>query len=168
MADNLISDELRNLLEKKEFVYIATCQDDRPNVAPKFLIKVDKDSLFLADFLNGRTCANLKKNSNVAVSILNIDTLIGYQFLGKAHELKDGEEYEPLIKRLQDREMKFCVERIVAGVSRNNKSENFEVSFPEHFAIFRVDIEEVVIIGPEAKLVRKHRVPVVQSKVTPV
>ena len=168
MGDNLISDELRNLLEKKEFVYIATCEGDRPNVAPKFLIKVEKDSLFLADFLSGRTCANLKKNSNVAVSILNIDTLIGYQFIGKAHELKAGEDSEVLIKRLQDREMKFCVERIVAGVSRNNKSENFEVSFPEHVAIFRVDVEEVVIIGPGAKLIRKQKNSLSQPKAAAV
>lgn len=164
MADNLISDELRDLLEKQEFIYIATSNADRPNVAPKFLIKVEKDSIFFADFVNGRTAVNLKTNPDVAVSIINIDTLIGYQFLGRTHELKEKVECGLLIGRLQERELKFCVERIVAGVSSSSRSENFEISFPEDVAIFRIDVEEVVTIGPGAKLIRKQREEAFQPK----
>ncbi len=164
MPDNLISDELRGLLEKQEFIYISTCDAERPNIAPKFLIKVEEDSIFIADFLSGRTSVNLKKNPNAAVGILNLDTLIGYQFLGRAHELKEPAGSGILMNILQEREMKFCVERIVAGVSSNSRSENFEISFPEDVAIYRIDVEEVVTIGPGAKLIRKHRENMLQPK----
>lgn len=164
MSDNLISEEIRGLLEKQEFVYISTCDAERPNVAPKFLVKVKEDSIFIADFQNGRTALNLKKNPNVAVGFLCLDALIAYQFLGKAHEVKEKSAAGILMNILQERELKFCVERIVAGVSGKYRSENFEISFPEDVPIYKIDVEEIVTIGPGAKLIRKHRESIFQSK----
>jgi len=164
MSDNLISEEIRGLLEKQEFVYISTCDAERPNVAPKFLVKVKEDSIFIADFQNGRTALNLKKNPNVAVGFLCLDALIAYQFLGQAHEVQEKSESDILMNILQEKELKFCVERIVAGVSGKYRSENFEISFPEDVPIYKIDVEEIVTIGPGAKLIRKHRESIFQSK----
>jgi predicted pyridoxine 5'-phosphate oxidase superfamily flavin-nucleotide-binding protein len=158
VTEPIISEELRNFLLEKEFLYIATSWPDaRPNVAPKFLIRVDQDFIYLADFVIGRTWENLKLNPQVSLSIINIESLTGYQLNGAAEILESGDEFEGLMKDLHKREVRFSAERIIEGMQKDRKHQVFEAAFPKRLLVLKVAVKEIVDIAPTGKLKRSQK-----------
>lgn len=158
MEKYLITEDLHYFLKKKEFVYLATCASNhQPYVAPKFLIRIDGDSVYLADYVMGRAFENLKSNPKVSFSILNLDNLMGYQMTGLAQSLEKGDEFDEILKDLEKRKMHFTVERIVEGARQSKKHENFEVAFPDHLAIIKITVEEIVHIAPGGGVKKSSR-----------
>jgi len=152
----LLTEELREFLKKKEFVSIATCDDNgRPNVAPKFLIKVEGDFLYLADYVIGRTFQNMKVNPKVSIATADTDKLVGYQINGTGKVLESGEEYFRIFKEVKDLELHLSVERIISGIKNDKKYSDFELTFPDRLAVFKIKITEVVRISPAGILERK-------------
>jgi len=152
---NIISRELQHFLENKEFVHIATSdKEGRPNVAPKFLVTVDKGAIYLADYIVGRTYRNLKVKTLVSLATIDLDTLMGYQFNGTATILEEGPEYTRIMKNMRDKQIKFSVKRVIEGVHREKKYQNFEVTFPDSTVLFKVSVKEVVAISPQGQLER--------------
>ncbi|HNV23611.1 MAG TPA: pyridoxamine 5'-phosphate oxidase family protein, partial [Candidatus Omnitrophota bacterium] len=76
----MLIDAINKLLKTKEFVLVATSNlDAKPNVAPKLLIKIDRDFIYLADYVVGKTWQNLKVNPFASISFIDFEHLIGYQ-----------------------------------------------------------------------------------------
>jgi predicted pyridoxine 5'-phosphate oxidase superfamily flavin-nucleotide-binding protein len=151
----LITKELRVFLENKEFVNIATCDSEaHPNVAPKFLVTVDRNDIYFADYVFGRTFKNIQVNPQVSLATMDMDTLIGYQFNGVAHILEKGPEYTRILENTQAKQIQFSVKRVIEGVHREKKYKNFEVTFPDSIVIFKVNVREVVAINPQGHLER--------------
>jgi predicted pyridoxine 5'-phosphate oxidase superfamily flavin-nucleotide-binding protein len=156
MANVLLTEEIRYFLENKEFINIATCDfSNRPNVAPKFVVKIEGDFIYLADYVIGRTFENLKVNPRVSLSTVNIDTLVGYQVNGSAEIIDKGAQHRKLLKNVADKQIDFSVKRIIEGVHAEKKYKSFEVTFPEKVVILKIKVEEIVEIGPTGKLARK-------------
>ncbi|MDD5614477.1 MAG: pyridoxamine 5'-phosphate oxidase family protein, partial [Candidatus Omnitrophica bacterium] len=65
---------------------------------PKFLLKHEKDSIYLVDYTKGRSYYNLERNSRISIPVMDFDTLVGYQINGQAAILEDGFEYRSLAK----------------------------------------------------------------------
>ena len=62
----MFTDELIKLLEKHEFISVATCDfKGRPNAVPKFLLKVEGDFIYLVDYTIGTTWKNLKEKHTI-------------------------------------------------------------------------------------------------------
>jgi predicted pyridoxine 5'-phosphate oxidase superfamily flavin-nucleotide-binding protein len=148
--------DINEILGKREFIHIAsTDSQGRPNVVPKFLLKTEGEFIYLVDYIFGRTWENLKENPRVSLSIMDTESLIGYQVSGTAQIIEEGPGYESMVKELEERETKLSIERVISGVQRGAKHKNFELNFPQRVAIFKIKLEELVEIKPTGQLDRQ-------------
>jgi len=147
---------IKEILSKREFVHAATADfDGRPNVAPKFLLKVEDNFIYLADCVIGRTWQNIKINPRVSLSVSDRDTLTGHQINGKVEIIDKGAAYEKLLGELKRQEINLSVERIIEGIQTGTKHKDFELAFPERVIFFKVKVEEVVEIQAAGQLSRQ-------------
>jgi len=113
-----ISEKICHFLAKTEFLNFATCDfSGRPNVAPKFLVKVENNNIYFADYVFGRTFINLKKNPRVSISAINLDTLTGYQINGIARIITGGPEFKKNDKRNAVKTNKVFSQKIDRGIA---------------------------------------------------
>lgn len=151
----MIRQTLKRLLEGRKFINVATCDfEGRPNAAPKFLLAVEGNIIYLVDYVIKRTYENLKINPQISVPIVNSETLVGYQINGSVHIVEEGGEFNRLRRQLEHKVIQSSVERVVDGVHHEKIHKNFEVIFPEQIVIFKIIVSEIVEIGPTGRLTR--------------
>ncbi len=82
--------------------YVATSSaKGKPNVSPKGTLRVvDDKTIAFCDLFSRKTHDNLRKNSWIAVSVVNEDELKGYQFVGIAEEIEEGPIFEWMEKEV--------------------------------------------------------------------
>lgn len=150
---------LKNILPflpEGRFVYIGTCSFEKaPNVAPKMIIKAEKNILYLADYVIGRTHANLTLNPRASVSFIDEKTLTGYQLNGTADVIEKGEEYERLVEVFQRIKTDFTVERILLNLRTGERIPPQELAIPERMCILKIKVVEIVEIGASGSLKSK-------------
>jgi predicted pyridoxine 5'-phosphate oxidase superfamily flavin-nucleotide-binding protein len=148
--------KIRELLENREFVSVATCDfKGRPNVAPKFFLKMEQNYLYLIDYVFGTTFTNLKLNPRISISVMDKEAMTGYQLNGSVEIIENGEEYKKVEAELLQREIDLSAKRIIEGVVQGKAHKNFELSLPEKFVVFKFKLEEVVEIGHKGDLKRE-------------
>ena len=144
------------LLKAREFVSVATCDlQGRPNAAPKFILKLENNSIYLVDYIIGRTFQNIKVNPRVSISFIDSNALMGYQLNGSVEIIGNGQEYDSLVKDLSRKELELSTRRIIEGVTKGKSHEGFELGMSEKFVILKVKIEEVVEIASSGSLKRE-------------
>ena len=147
---------IKNLMIAREFISVGTCDlDNRPNAAPKFILKIEADSIYLVDYIIGRTFRNLSQNPRASLSFMDNNSLVGYQVNGTVAIIDSGKEYENIIKELQQKKIDLSIKRIIEGVERGKGHKNFEVVIPEQFVILKLKIEELVELSPSGTLTRE-------------
>jgi predicted pyridoxine 5'-phosphate oxidase superfamily flavin-nucleotide-binding protein len=152
----MINKCLKELIESREFISLASCDlEFRPNAAPKLLLKVQGDYLYLVDYIIGRTFTNLRVNPRASLSFIDSNTLIGYQINGKVEIIDSGAEYKEIFKELQHKQIDLSVARVIEGVTKGKAHKSFALAIPEQFVILKVRIEEVVEIRPSGTLKRE-------------
>ncbi len=157
-SQNIITQKVKDFLIRQTFINIATCNSEgRPNVAPKFLLQIDENSIYLADYVIGATCRNLKINKKVSLSTVDIDTLTGYQINGSAAVIEKGPEYDAFSETFRKKQIQLCVSRIVEGVHKEQRHRSFETSLSESIAIIKIEVNEIVEIIPTGEIKRKHK-----------
>ncbi len=139
--------QLSVFLQKGSFVNVGTCSLERmPNVAPKLVAKVERNIVYLIDYVMGRTHHNLKENPRISVSLVDGKTFTGYQLNGTVDILEEGEEFNKLAEEFQKIKTDFTVERILLNVRTGEKATPSEFSLPEKFAIIKAKVIEIVEI----------------------
>ena len=152
----MIAKKIAELLKEREFISVATCDfNGRPNAAPKFILKIEDNLIFLVDYTIGNTWENLRVNPKASLSFMDTDTLHGYQINGLAEVMESGTEYEKLIKEVLQRQVDLSTKRIIEGVTKGKVHENFELAIPKKFVVFKIKIEECVEIGTSGGLKRE-------------
>lgn len=152
----MLIEMINKLLHTKDFVLVATANmDAKPNNAPKFLIKANKDFIYLADYVIGKTWENLKVNPRASISFIDFEHLTGYQVNGSVVLITSGKEFDEVIEEIKKREVSLAVKRIAEGVKRGKKHGHFDLSFPKHGVVFKMKIEEIVEISSSGKLQRE-------------
>ena len=98
-----LTEEMKDLIEKQRLSFVATADlKGRTNVSPKGSIYVvDDETLAFADLYSQKTRANLKVNPNIALAVVDLKTLRGYQFKDKAELLEEGDIYNDVVCYLQ-------------------------------------------------------------------
>jgi len=89
-----IPDEAVSLILKNDNVVMVGTVDPQgmPNISPRFVLAVIEDrKLLFADAFSTKTFDNIKAWKKVSVSILERETMGGFQLKGDAEEVKDGE-----------------------------------------------------------------------------
>jgi len=152
----MINKSLQGLIESREFISLASCDlEGRPNAAPKFLLKVAGNCLYLVDYIIGRTFSNLQLNPRASLSFIDSNTLIGYQINGRVEIIDSGVEYEGIIKEVHNKQLDLSIARVIEGVTKGTAHKSFEVAVPDQFVIFKVKIEELVEMRPSGILKRE-------------
>jgi len=161
MPENILTQELMALIAQSEFVPFAmVTPEGLPVVIPKFLIKVEKGFVYLADFLMGETYENLSKNPNVSLSFVDLKSLARYQINGTTEIISEGTEFDVLVEILHEREMHFSTSRIIQGSQEGHKHKNFEMGFPDRMAVIKIKIAEIVCITTDGTpQVTRKKVP---------
>jgi uncharacterized pyridoxamine 5'-phosphate oxidase family protein len=151
--------EALNFLKGKTFINVATCgQDSCPNVAPKFLLKIEKNYIYLIDYVRNTTLKNIRSNPKISISSINLETLKGYQINGKAEIVKKdrGSIYQELLKEYEKKQIDLSTKRLIEALHDQKKSSNYEAEFPKKVAIIKVKVNEAVSIGLQGNLEREN------------
>ena len=148
--------EFKKLLSRLQFLHVATSsKEGQPNAAPKLILKIDDETIYLVDCTIGKTWENLKKNPKVSLSFVDEESLKGYQINGEATVLEGREITSELRAILEEKEVALTVKRIVSGIHERKKHEDFEMGMSDKFVIFKINLVEVVEIGYKGNLTRQ-------------
>ncbi len=149
--------KITGLLQKREFVSVATSDlSSKPNAAPKFLLKVEGNYIFLVDYTRGKTWENLKINPQVSLSFMDTDDLTGYQLNGTAKVIEEGHEYDKITREFQQKEIDLSCRRIIEGVVHEKGHKSFEVAIPDRVVIFKIEIEDIAEIDHRGEIKREN------------
>jgi predicted pyridoxine 5'-phosphate oxidase superfamily flavin-nucleotide-binding protein len=152
----MLAKRISELLQDREFVSVGTCSlASRPNVAPKFFLKIEEKYIYLIDYVIGTTHKNLLENPRVSLSVFDFSELIGYQINGTVELIDSGDEYEQIIKELLKKEIDLSAKRIIEGLGKGIGHKSFELGLSDQFVIIKMKIEETVEIGPTGVLRRE-------------
>jgi predicted pyridoxine 5'-phosphate oxidase superfamily flavin-nucleotide-binding protein len=161
----MIIKKLDEILKNREFAYVATVNSKgEPNAAPKFLLKKEGQFLYMVDHVMGMTYKNLKVRSFASVTVMDPNTLIGYQINGPVEIIEKGRVYKKLLKEIMDKEIKLTAKRIIEDVRGMARNEAFEISFPERLVIFKLKISRITEIRTSGKLKRENLYHVLEEK----
>ncbi|MFH1061938.1 MAG: pyridoxamine 5'-phosphate oxidase family protein [Candidatus Omnitrophota bacterium] len=153
MEHILIPSSIRKYLEESNWIALATCDaQGRPNVANKFFIKCEQDTVFLADYAKGTTCENIKRHPIAAFPIIDPENLIDYQLSGVAKVLDRSDLHHELIEQLKNRELDFSTQRVIAGIHRGKAHSTFEFPDISEAAIIRIRVNDIVSRGPRIRV----------------
>jgi Pyridoxamine 5'-phosphate oxidase len=152
----MINKNIKALIESREFISVASCDlENRPNAAPKFLLKVEASHIYLVDHIIGKTFQNIKVNPRVSLSFFDNSTLVGYQINGSVQIVDRGPEHEAALTDLARKEIDLSTTRIIDGVIKGKPHRAFEVAASKQFIILKVKVEEVVQMHPSGTLNRE-------------
>lgn len=149
----MIREKALDVLRKKEFVSIGTADKKGcPNAAPKLLLKIEKDYVYLIDYTMARTAENLKENPRASLSFMDIDNLVGYRVDGHVHLVSKGDEYDEILKELEKKLIKLSASRVIEASRTGKKNEHYELEIPDKFLVLKIEIKQVVKIGSQGDL----------------
>ncbi len=152
----MINKNVKALLESREFISVASSDlEARPNAAPKFLLKVEANYIYLVDYIIGKTFHNLKVNPQVSISFFDNHTLVGYQINGQVEIVDQGPEYLAALQDLQRKEIDLATTRIIDGVIKGQAHKAYEMAASKQFVILKVKVEEIVQMQPSGSLHRE-------------
>ena len=111
----LISNEMKELIEKQKLGYVATVSpDNTPNLSPKGTLSVwDDEHLIFADIKSPKTMSNLKENPSVEINVVDPISRKGYRFKGVSTIISSGTEYEKIIAHYIDNGIKSKINKVV-------------------------------------------------------
>ncbi len=96
---NIITDEIRTVIEGQVPFVATVAPDGTPNIGPKKSLRPwDDTTLVFSEATQGQTLANIQHGSKVAVAIVNATIPDGYRFLGTPEVTTEGEAWETLAK----------------------------------------------------------------------
>ena len=161
----MIVKKLDEILKNREFAYVATVNPKgEPNAAPKFLLKKEEHFLYLVDHVMGMTYKNLKANPHASVTIMDPNTLIGYQMNGPIEIIEKGRIYKTLLKEVMNKEVQLTAKHIIEDVRGTGRHETFEVSFPERLVVFKLRINRITEIRTSGKMKRENLYHLLEEK----
>ncbi len=143
-----ITDKVLEMLEKREFVTIATVSPEgQPNSVPRFFLRAKGNHIYLIDHVMGQTVWNIRENPRVSVSFMNHDTLEGYRINGTAKVISKGRIYDAMMKRWNERVIELSADRVIEAVRTGRKRGHYEVEISDKLTILKVRVESVIKIG---------------------
>jgi len=143
-----INEKLEGILEKREFVSIATVGNDgKPNSVPKFLYRGKGSFLYLLDYVVGKTISNLRENPKASVSFMDLDTLEAYRLNGTAKIIEKGPAFDAVLKGWDEKLVQLATDRVIEAVRTGKRRSHYEMEMTNHLAVIKVRIETVIKIG---------------------
>ncbi len=151
-----INEMLEAILEKREFVSIATVgKDGQPNSVPKFLYRGKGSFLYLLDYVAGKTITNLRENPKASVSFMDLDTLEAYRMNGTARIIQKGPVFDAVLKGWNEKLVQLSTDRVIEAVRTGKRRNHYEMGMTDHLAVIKVRLESVIKIGRKGDIWRE-------------
>jgi len=99
-----MNDEIKKALNESVLCWLATVNaDGAPNVSPKeMFIPYGDDSVLIANIASPKSVANIKVNSSVCVSFVDIFKQKGFKLTGRASNIESADpDFKSLLKELR-------------------------------------------------------------------
>lgn len=98
----MLTDEMKAFISKFPLCVAATAdRNGVPNVSYKGSLQVlDDEHLVFADIFSAKTRKNLKENNKVCILVGDPKNMVGYQLVGDAEQLDQGELYDAMCARI--------------------------------------------------------------------
>ena len=111
----LLTADMKRVVEEQRLGFVATvCPDGTPNLSPKGTTAVwDDDHLVFANIRSPGTLANLVRNPNVELNVVDPFVRKGYRFKGVASILESGALYDKAIAFYKERGSRSTIREIV-------------------------------------------------------
>lgn len=111
----VLTADMKRVVEQQRLGFVATvCPDGTPNLSPKGTTAVwDDDHLIFANIRSPGTLANLRRNANVEVNVVDPFVRKGYRFKGVASILESGPFYDKALAFYRERGSQFAIREIV-------------------------------------------------------
>jgi len=94
---NVITDEIKSVIEGQVPIVATVNPDGTPNVGPKMSLRPwDDTTLVFSEMTQGQTLANVQAGSKVAVAIVNPALRDGYRFVGTPEVVESGPAWESM------------------------------------------------------------------------
>jgi len=143
-----ITERLEEILEKREFVSIATVgRGGQPNSVPKFLYRGKGSFLYLLDYVAGKTVSNLRENPKASVSFMDLDTIEAYRLNGTARIIEKGPVFDAVLKGWNEKLVQLSTDRVIEAVRTGKRRNHYEMEMTEHLAVIKVRIDTIIKIG---------------------
>ncbi len=149
-----IDKRMTKLLMKQRIVMVASAsKDGKPNASLKSIVDVESDEgiIYFLDLYAEKTRENLSENSQVSISIADIEDFIGYQFKGNVEVIDIGELFEKYKKKWERQRTKLLIERMVKNVQRGLSHGRHEMYLPEPKYLAKVKVTEIYDLLPYEK-----------------
>jgi uncharacterized protein len=149
----MIKKEALEVLRRKEFVSIGTAdKKGSPNAVPKFLLKIEKNFVYLIDYTLARTAANLAQNPKASLSFVDINNLIGYRLDGPASVIEKGKEFDKIAKELKQKLISLSADRVIEASRTGRRTGHYELEIPDKFLVIKIRVREVAKLGSQGDL----------------
>ena len=111
----ILTADMKRIVSEQRLGFVATvCSDGTPNLSPKGTTAVwDDDHLIFANIRSPGTLANLRKNANVEVNVVDPFASKGYRFKGVASILESGTLYDNVLAFYRGRGAQSAIREIV-------------------------------------------------------
>ncbi len=101
----MLNDNIKNYIDKSVLCWLATSnKQNEPNVSPKEIFTYrDDNTLLIANIASPNSIENIKENSNVCVSFVDVFIQKGYKLKGTANIInKHDSDFKEKVKPLTD------------------------------------------------------------------
>ena len=99
-----LNNEIMAVFEKQLAVIATSSADGTPNVGPKGSMYIaDDETLAYSEGTGEKTLGNIQENPKVAILVVDRENSDGYQIKGTAEVLTDGDLFERVAKRSEER-----------------------------------------------------------------
>jgi uncharacterized protein len=111
----ILTADMKRVVGEQRLGFVATvCPDGTPNLSPKGTTAVwDDDHLVFANIRSPGTLANLRRNANVEVNVIDPILRKGYRFKGMASILESGALYDKVLAFYRERGAQSVIREIV-------------------------------------------------------
>lgn len=99
-----ITDEMANFMNEVRLGFVATAsRDGKPNVSPKgSIVRYSSTQIAFAEIRSPDTIKNITVNPAVEVSVISPTIRRGYLFSGVGRVVKNGSEFDEMVRRFKD------------------------------------------------------------------
>ena len=112
---DIITEEIKNFVNFQKLGYVATISaDNTPNLSPKGTIMIfDESYLTFANIHSPQTVENLKRNSSIAINVVDPFSRRGYRFNGTAEIISSGDKFNKIISYYKTSGVKSSIKSII-------------------------------------------------------
>ena len=111
----LLTGDMKRVIGEQRLGFVATvCPDGTPNLSPKGTTAVwDDEHLVFANIRSPTTLANLRRNANVEINVVDPFVRKGYRFKGVASVLDAGPLYDEVVAFYKGRGVANAIREVV-------------------------------------------------------